>query len=150
MKIHLVLAAAVLAVAGSFQASRAECLPKGQCKTVCKEFVAGPDAVLTGSLFESDREGPDDNMGDVSFSNLGGGKWLACATVCNEGGSLKGPDGQAENGGSEGDCIEVFIDVDVGIGAGTSGAYIPPYGAIAQAVVASMNIQSQTFWLCDC
>jgi hypothetical protein len=57
--------------------------------------------------FESDGLSGDDAMGDAAPSADGG---KAEVPVTNDGGDLSGPDGEDQNGGVEGKCIEVYVE----------------------------------------
>lgn len=55
---------------------------------------------------EHDDTSPNDAMGKATPDATGNS---ASVDVTNTGGNLKGPNGTVQNGGSEGDCIEVRI-----------------------------------------
>jgi hypothetical protein len=57
-------------------------------------------------LMEDDTTSPDDPMGHASTTDNG---QHASGTVTNSGGSLSGSSGGVQNGGWEGDCIEVKV-----------------------------------------
>ncbi len=57
--------------------------------------------------FEQDGFSGDDSMGGATPSADGG---QAGVPVTNEGGDLSGPNGEDQNGGAEGKCIEVYVE----------------------------------------
>jgi hypothetical protein len=55
--------------------------------------------------------GEDDPLAD---DDMGEGSWIGgnvAFDISNAGGTLSGPNGTPQNGGTEGDCIEVYVDV---------------------------------------
>lgn len=109
----LVLSATLLATPIP-DGSSADCLPDGDSTTLC--FPAdwdGPTAPAhysfvdgSATAHESDASGSQD-MG--AGSHDGGDPGEICVKVTNNGGDLAGPNGVTQNGGDEGDCIEVFV-----------------------------------------
>ena len=109
-------------------AAAATSLANGESKEICKEVVvnagSGISTTMTARLMEADY-GPNDDMGDASIADLGNGKYKVSAEITNCGGDLKGPDGSTQNGGPEGDCIEVYLEITVQVfstGGGSVGA----------------------------
>ena len=74
------------------------------------EWVHSPgtaDASGDPQARESDPVSGDDPMGAAIPATSGG---QASAPVDNHGGDLSGPNGETQNGGSEGPCIEVYVE----------------------------------------
>ncbi|MBI4879266.1 MAG: hypothetical protein HY812_06350 [Planctomycetes bacterium] len=83
------------------------CVPEGG--EVAVDFsnpdVGPDDAIDSAQGYEHDVFS-DDEMGQAELGT-GSGTTLK---VGNKGGSLSGPNGQSMNGGTEGDCIEVYVE----------------------------------------
>jgi hypothetical protein len=71
----------------------------------------GSDRNSGPSMSEDDSTSPDDDMGSTSTQGDQGSASTTTSKgqVCNENGDLSGPNGTVQNGGGEGDCIEVKI-----------------------------------------
>lgn len=82
------------------------CVPEGG--EVAVDFSnpdVGPDDTIDSAEGMEHDVCFDDEMGDAQVGT-GSGTTLM---VGNKGGSLSGPNGQSQNGGAEGDCIEVYV-----------------------------------------
>ncbi len=82
------------------------CVPEGG--EVAVDFSnpdVGPDDTIDSAEGMEHDVCFDDKMGDAQVGT-GSGTTLM---VGNKGGSLSGPNGQSQNGGAEGDCIEVYV-----------------------------------------
>ncbi len=93
------------------------CVPDGGSGTVTlprPRLPSAPPNAPGGSSWSSDAPAaeehddasPNDPMGDATPSSDGNS---ASVPVTNTGGNLQGPNGVTQNGGAEGDCIEVAI-----------------------------------------
>lgn len=88
------------------------CIEKGETLNHCEEVdLDGPGmpagaAIVRGSgrMFERDPLSPNDRMGRVQNAT----ETELCGKIKNVGGRLVGPNGTPQNGGVEGDCIEVY------------------------------------------
>ncbi len=110
---------AILVLAVPAMGSQAgDCLPAGETRKVT--FTHDPtekgmptDAeVLPNSVegWEKDFFSPDDPLGPGEFNQSTN---EASVTITNTDGKLSGPNGVVQNGGLEGDCIEVYVRYQV-------------------------------------
>lgn len=101
----LISSAAVGLVLGGLYASI--CVPDGTKVTVHATRPTNPPAGTWTStapeMEEADMTDPDDPMGDASITSTGD----TSGGVTNSGGDLFGKTGGDQNGGTEGDCIDV-------------------------------------------
>ena len=110
----------LLTVTASFFLSAAPanspCLPEGETRDVTfTTHLTAPgtpaDAEIipgSGEAWEHDNWS-DDPMGEPTEVPLPGGGMAFTVPVRNDGGNLSGPNGVVQNGGLEGDCIEVLV-----------------------------------------
>lgn len=97
-------------------ASTVPCVPKGGSKDVGpftpdighdgEATSLQPDGDGSPKAYEDDWL-KDDKLGDAT---PGPGKTATVKISCSSSGQLSGPKGKVENGGSEGDCIEVYVE----------------------------------------
>jgi hypothetical protein len=127
---HIFLAALLTAPAAAQQPpptsnpSTAPCVPEGSRVTpdfdrpplgqpgdpVGAEWVHSPgtaDGSGDPQMREKDSFSGDDPMGTANPSSDGS---TASAPIDNDDGDLSGPNGEDQNGGSEGPCIEVYVE----------------------------------------
>lgn len=82
------------------------CIPDGDTQDV--DFTTNEDVVPgSGEGMESDL-GSDDALGSATETSSGGNTTFS-VPITNNGGTLSGPNGVPQNGGTEGDCIEVYV-----------------------------------------
>ena len=82
------------------------CIPDGDTHNV--DFTTDSNVVPgSGEGMESDI-GPDDELGSATETSSGGNTTFS-VPITNNGGVLSGPNGVPQNGGAEGDCIEVYV-----------------------------------------
>ena len=129
MKSFIALALFALPLAASGDGG-VPCIPDGTTRAVDFDLPApGSDGVTApapdakpwggGSPFQwasdkshpteakdADTWSPDDDMGDAKAAD---GK--VSVPIQNKDGKLSGPNGEVQNGGTEGDCIEVYVEV---------------------------------------
>jgi hypothetical protein len=68
----------------------------------------------SGRGMEKDFWSPDDKLGKApEVTDLTSGSTTFQVPIENKGGSLSGPNGKSQNGGSEGNCIEVYVKFKV-------------------------------------
>jgi RHS repeat-associated protein len=110
------------------------CLATGQSCSICKTFTVSPGggSVLSCHAEEDDWTSPDDDLSEPTEPNCeltSAGLLLCtcCTTISNSGGSLSGPNGVPQNGGVEGDCIEVDVTLKIR-GPGGQGLSLGPVG----------------------
>ncbi len=111
----------LLIVTASFFLSAAPanspCLPEGETRDVTftthlnsAGTPADAEIILgSGEAWEEDPFSPNDPLGELIEAPLPGGGMTFTVPVRNDGGNLSGPNGVVQNGGVEGDCIEVFV-----------------------------------------
>jgi len=85
------------------------CVPDGECREVCEPIPTPPPGgqLISDSpdVFESDPLSSDDYLGNAEVQ---GGQ--ACYRICNEGGTLEGPDGRVlDDGALGGECVEIYF-----------------------------------------
>ncbi len=95
-----------------------DCIPTGKKVDSCADRpnLNEGENIPVGSYYglnggdprgvEDDSMSPDDPMGGATPNSNGSS---ACVEVENKSGNLSGPNGDVQNGGVEGDCIEVKI-----------------------------------------
>ncbi len=92
------------------------CIPDGDThditfKTDLTEPGTPPGSEVipgSGQGMESDVPGSDDPLGPAGDNSTGGSTTFTLP-ITNVGGVLSGPNGTPQNGGTEGDCIEVYV-----------------------------------------
>ena len=95
-----------------------ECVPDPGSLDVCFDVdVTGAgfppgSTVVPGSVMgcEDDTLTPDDPLGAGTYDSASD---EVCIEISNTNGRLSGPNGTGQNGGAEGDCIEVFVKYKV-------------------------------------
>jgi hypothetical protein len=115
MKKHLAAFLLTASIAGA-AALTEPCIPDGathdikfKANVTDPGFPPGSEVVPgSGSGVESDPVGGDDPLGGASETTSGDCTSFT-VPITNDGGVLSGPNGTAQNGGAEGDCIEVYV-----------------------------------------
>ena len=87
----------------------------GETVQICESVVAADGSSVVADAQEHDSLSPNDPLGGPTITSEGGNLYSVCVGITNTGGDLSGPNGEVQNGGSEGGCIEVLLEIDITI-----------------------------------
>jgi len=151
------------------QGGAVPCVPEGGCVVVeWPNWATAPNVPTSARPLdnqgidghESDPITPDDDLGSGAWKTDANGNTYPTLEICNRGGSLSGPNGKDQNGGFEGDCIEVSVTFRIAYKVTiTSGltAHLAP-GGVGTSSTASVTyeiwirttIESEVKEVCPC